>query len=139
MLASRAMADAAPALIEFPLAETPVEPTPRPWPLTARLAFRFFSVYFTLYVICTQMLNGFIPFPINLPNLSDQGPVRWTRPADPKWGARFTYDQPSPDRLTMSGEMDGKRIVMKLELFPRERFLLVSRGFNWVQEYPFNR
>ena len=47
--------------------------------------------------------------------------------------------RPSPDRLTMSGEMDGKTVVMRLELFPRERFLLVSRGFNWVQEYPFNR
>jgi hypothetical protein len=65
--------------------------------------------------------------------------VALTRPADPKWGARFTYEQPSPDRLTMSGDMDGKKIVMRLELFPRERFLLVSRGFNWVQEYPFNR
>jgi hypothetical protein len=39
----------------------------------------------------------------------------------------------------VAGEMDGKTIQMRLELFPRERFRLVSRGFNWIQEYPFNR
>ena len=41
--------------------------------------------------------------------------------------------------MTLDGEMDGKQIQMRLELFPREKFLLVSRGFNWIQEYPFNR
>ena len=65
--------------------------------------------------------------------------IALTRPADPKWAASFSYDQPSPDRLTRSGEMDGKKIAIRLELFPREKFLLVSRGFKWVQEYPFNR
>ena len=35
--------------------------------------------------------------------------------------------------------MDGKKIRLELELFPRERFLLVTRGFHWMQEYPFNR
>ena len=41
--------------------------------------------------------------------------------------------------MTLHGEMDGKKIQMRLELFPRENFLLVTRGFNWVQEFPFNR
>jgi hypothetical protein len=35
--------------------------------------------------------------------------------------------------------MDGKKVQMRLDLFPRERFLLVSRGFNWIQEHPFNQ
>jgi len=39
----------------------------------------------------------------------------------------------------LNGEIDGRTLEMRLELFPREKFLLVSRGFNWVQEYPFNR
>jgi hypothetical protein len=62
-----------------------------------------------------------------------------TKAADPKWGASFVFEQPAPDRMTLAGQMDGKKIQMRLELFPREKFLLVSRGFNWVQEYPFNR
>jgi len=58
---------------------------------------------------------------------------------DPKWTASFSFQQPAADRMTLQGEMDGKKVQMRLELFPRERFLLVSRGFNWIQEYPFNR
>ena len=96
------MAEAAPALIEFPLAEAFVEPTPRRWPLAARLAFRFFSVYFGLYVVCTQMLNGFIPFPINLPNVSDQGPVRWMV----EWVARSVFGVTTPLVVTGSGSGD---------------------------------
>jgi hypothetical protein len=35
--------------------------------------------------------------------------------------------------------MDGHTIHMQLALFDRNRFLLVTRGFHWIQEYPFNR
>jgi hypothetical protein len=58
---------------------------------------------------------------------------------DQKWAATLRFDRVGDDRMTLAGEMDGRKIQMRLELFPRERFLLVSRGFNWVQEYPFNR
>jgi len=58
---------------------------------------------------------------------------------DPKWTASFSFQQPAADRMALQGEMDGKKFQMRLELFPRERFLLVSRGFNWIQEYPFNQ
>ena len=58
---------------------------------------------------------------------------------DPKWSATFAFEQPSADRMVMTGDMDGKKIRLELALFPRERFLLVTRGFRWMQEYPFNR
>jgi hypothetical protein len=35
--------------------------------------------------------------------------------------------------------MDGHKLRMQLRLFDRDSFLLVSRGFHWIQEYPFNR
>jgi hypothetical protein len=65
--------------------------------------------------------------------------ISLTKLADQKWAAAFSFALPSPDQMTLTGEMDGKKIQMRLELFPREKFLLVSRGFNWIQEYPFNR
>jgi len=34
-----------------------------PWPAPARLAFRFFAVYFTWYVLTTQMLGGLLLIP----------------------------------------------------------------------------
>jgi hypothetical protein len=51
----------------------------------------------------------------------------------------LTYTQPAPDRLTLDGPLNGHRVHMELKLYDRSKFLLVSRGFHWVQEYPFNR
>ncbi|HKQ72357.1 MAG TPA: DoxX family protein [Blastocatellia bacterium] len=62
-----------------------------------------------------------------------------TKQDDPKWTATFSFQQPAADRMILQGEMDGKKVQMRLELFPREKFLLVNRGFNWIQEYPFNQ
>lgn len=51
----------------------------------------------------------------------------------------FTFERQAADRLVLSGQLEGRKMVMRLELFDRNKFLLVKRGFNWVQEYPFNR
>jgi len=52
---------------------------------------------------------------------------------------RFTFQRPDNEHLSLDGVVDGRKIRMQLTLFDRKRFLLVSRGFNWIQEYPFNR
>jgi hypothetical protein len=96
------MAEAVPARFDFPIVDTPVAEVQRPWPLAARLAYRFFSVYFGLYVVCTQMLNGFIPFPIDLPSVSDQGPVRWMV----QWVAQSVFGVATPLVVTGSGSGD---------------------------------
>jgi len=62
-----------------------------------------------------------------------------TKQDDPKWTANFSFQKPAADRMILQGEMDGKKVQMRLDLFPREQFLLVRRGFNWIQEYPFNQ
>jgi len=41
--------------------------------------------------------------------------------------------------LILDGQMDGHRVQMQFKLMDRGKFLLVSRGFHWIQEYPFNR
>jgi hypothetical protein len=51
----------------------------------------------------------------------------------------FTYEQPAADVLMLNGSIDGHRMQMRASLVDRNDFLLVSRGFHWVQEYPFNR
>ena len=67
------------------------------------------------------------------------GSMTLNKAGDPNWSAAFRFSRPSPNRLTMTGEMDGRRIEMQLALHPREKFQLTTRGFNWVQEYPYNR
>lgn len=62
-----------------------------------------------------------------------------TKDADKKWKASFNFTRAARDRLTLDGEMDGHKIHMQLQMVDRDKFLLVRRGFHWIQEYPFNR
>jgi hypothetical protein len=65
--------------------------------------------------------------------------IALTRTGVPGWQSSFAYEQAGSNRLTLIGEMNGRKIEMRLDLVPRQSMLLVSRGFNWIQEYPFNR
>jgi hypothetical protein len=58
---------------------------------------------------------------------------------DTVWTARFVFERPAPDRLTLDGTMDGSKVRLQLRLFDQKNFLLLTRGFHWVQEFPFNR
>ena len=58
---------------------------------------------------------------------------------DPDWKADFTFDESEPGSITLEGELEGHRTYAKLIRVDESKFLLKSRGFHWVQEYPFNR
>jgi len=51
----------------------------------------------------------------------------------------FTIQQPAADRLILDGDLGGKTLHMETTYVDRSRFLLVNRGFSWIQELPFNR
>ncbi len=59
--------------------------------------------------------------------------------ADKSQSGRFSFERPAADRLILDGNMDGQTVHMQLQLVDRNTFLLVNRGFHWIQEYPFNR
>jgi uncharacterized membrane protein YphA (DoxX/SURF4 family) len=58
---------------------------------------------------------------------------------DKNWKANFSFQRAAPDQLTLDGDMDGHKTHLQLKLVDRNSFLLVNRGFHWVQEFPFNR
>jgi hypothetical protein len=62
-----------------------------------------------------------------------------TKPQDKGWKTVFSYRQPDADHLVLDGTMDGHRIGLSTRLLDRNSFLLVNRGFHWIQEQPFNR
>jgi hypothetical protein len=64
--------------------------------------------------------------------------VALTKLADAKSKADFSFSQPAPGQLVLDGSIDGHKVHARLEWFDRSKFLLVSRGFHWVQEYPYN-
>lgn len=51
----------------------------------------------------------------------------------------LTYQQVAPDQLVFDGTIDKHAIHMETRLFDHTKMLLKTRGFNWVQEQPFNR
>jgi hypothetical protein len=58
---------------------------------------------------------------------------------DPNWKTVLNYERPEPERLTLDGGVDGRRLQATLRRADETQFLLTSRGFNWINEYPFNR
>jgi hypothetical protein len=62
-----------------------------------------------------------------------------TKNDDKNWKADFHFQRAAQDQLTLDGKMDGHTIHMQLQLVDRNKFLLVNRGFHWIQEYPYNR
>lgn len=58
---------------------------------------------------------------------------------DPAPFADFGFDQPAPDRLELSGRLDGRPVRIALEKVDLSSFTLRNRGFHWVQEYPYFR
>ena len=61
------------------------------------------------------------------------------KPYDRKWKAILTFQQSQPDTLTLVGKMDGRMTRMTLHRRDDAAFLLTTRGFHWVNEYPYNR
>jgi len=58
-------------------------------------------------------------------------------PAEPM--AQLNYEQPAPDRLVLDGQLNGKQTEIELERVDENSFTQRSRGFHWVQEYPYFR
>jgi uncharacterized membrane protein YphA (DoxX/SURF4 family) len=58
---------------------------------------------------------------------------------DSEWKALFSFQELDPGLMTLEGEMDGHKTYARLVRFDESTFLLTSRGFHWIQEYPFNR
>ena len=62
-----------------------------------------------------------------------------TKSSDKNWKANFTFQRGPEDHLVLDGTMSGHKMHMEAKLVDRNKFLLVSRGFHWIQEVPYNR
>ncbi len=70
---------------------------------------------------------------------SKENALTLTKPDDKSWKASFVFTRTAPDRLTLQGAMDGHQLSLQLHRLDETKFLFASRGFHWIQEYPFNR
>jgi hypothetical protein len=58
--------------------------------------------------------------------------------APPTVLGEFTFGQPADELLTVEGRLNGRRIKAKLRYVDPKHFLLVNRGFHWINETPYN-
>jgi hypothetical protein len=54
-------------------------------------------------------------------------------------GDIFTYNQPDADHVVLQQTLGGNSLLVRMKKFDEQRFLLVNRGFHWINEFPFNR
>ena len=65
--------------------------------------------------------------------------IALTSPENPGWKAEFSFEEPEPSQLSLTGQVDGKSTRAKLVRVDESQFLLTNRGFHWISEVPFNR
>jgi hypothetical protein len=58
---------------------------------------------------------------------------------DPGWNTVLTYEQVSPEIVTLAGALNGSEMTARLRRSEERKFLLTDRGFHWINEVPFNR
>ena len=62
-----------------------------------------------------------------------------TKRDDAQWKTSLSYTQPGPGQLAVEGMFDGHKIRARMHREDESAFLLTSRGFHWINEYPYNR
>jgi hypothetical protein len=68
-----------------------------------------------------------------------KGTLTISRRNEPAWDGRLAYTRPDPNTLTIDGMVGGHQLHALCHSEPIPKFLLTTRGFHWVNEYPFNR
>jgi hypothetical protein len=68
-----------------------------------------------------------------------KGTLTISRRNEPAWDGRLAYTRPDPNTLTIDGVVGGHQLHALCHSEPIPKFLLTTRGFHWVNEYPFNR
>ncbi|HVG09823.1 MAG TPA: hypothetical protein VNM67_19135 [Thermoanaerobaculia bacterium] len=65
--------------------------------------------------------------------------LAFTKRDDPSWKSTLAYNRPQPKLLVMQGAFDGHKVRARLRKGEIPKSLLMTRGFHWINERPFNR
>lgn len=64
--------------------------------------------------------------------------LQLTRRFDPDWKSELSYRKLAPDLLAFEGTFDGHAVRARLRRAEVPAFRLTSRGFHWINEYPYS-
>lgn len=62
-----------------------------------------------------------------------------TSPTDNTDIKHFHYTRPDKSHLTLTGNFGKDSSIIQMQRFDESDFLLMNRGFHWVNEYPFSK
>jgi hypothetical protein len=110
-----------------------IDKQPRPPLLTDSTRWRRAIFDYPDRMAFQRIDDSFAPYgaSVNLPDRT----LALTKRDDRNWTASFTFQRPAEDQLILDGQMDNHQVHMELQLTDRNKFLLVSRGFHWIQEF----
>lgn len=64
--------------------------------------------------------------------------ITLTKRDNPAQVSTFSFTNPESDSMTLKGTVEGKDLYVTLHRIPEPAFLLKTRGFHWINEYPYN-
>jgi hypothetical protein len=110
-----------------------IDEQPRPPLLTDSTRWRRAIFDYPDRMAFQRIDDSFAPYgaSVNLPERT----LALTKKDDKNWTASFTFQRPAGDQLILDGRMDNHQVHMELQLTDRNSFVLVSRGFHWIQEF----
>jgi hypothetical protein len=78
-------------------------------------------------------------FGVNVDTL--KGTLQWTSVRDSAVTGSFRYLRSGVfhDQLALDGVLNKDSLHVRLHRVDESRFLLVNRGYHWINEFPFNR
>jgi len=88
--------------------------------------------------VWVQSMNG-QPVEFRLRVDPQRKSLRMARSVDSAWRADFAYENPQTDQLLLTGQLDGHPVTVTLRRMDESKFLLINRGFHWVNEFSLNR
>ncbi len=109
-----------------------IDEQPRPPLLTDSARWRRAIFDYPDRMAFQRLDDSIVPYgaSVNLPERT----LALTKSDDKNWTASFTFQRPAKDQLILDGRMDNHQVRMELQLTDRNSFVLVSRGFHWIQE-----
>lgn len=84
-----------------------------------------------------QLMQGGKNHPLTLD--TGRKTLALTSPRDPSLRSLLSYRQPSPEVMVLEGAYEGHRLQVRLRKRDMKELRLVTRGFHWINERPFNR
>ncbi|HLY64423.1 MAG TPA: DoxX family protein [Chloroflexota bacterium] len=92
-------------------------------------------------LINVQMMDETLQqYPLRLDE--QQNTLRFADIGSPHWKGEFTIEHSQPDSMTLTGEVDDRPMVVhlrRLDIKDPNKFLLINRGFHWVNQFTYRR